>query len=39
MIVREVIEAHGGSVRVASEVGHGSSFSFLLPKTLKALLT
>jgi two-component system phosphate regulon sensor histidine kinase PhoR len=37
MIVREVIEAHGGSVRVASEVGHGSSFSFLLPKTLQAL--
>ena len=32
MIVREVIEAHGGSVHVKSEVGHGSRFSFVLPR-------
>jgi two-component system phosphate regulon sensor histidine kinase PhoR len=34
MIVREVIEAHGGSVDVKSELGHGSRFSFMLPRTL-----
>lgn len=32
MIVREVVEAHGGSVHVKSEVGHGSNFSFVLPR-------
>jgi len=32
MIVREVVEAHGGSVHVTSEVGHGSNFSFVLPR-------
>ena len=32
MIVREVIEAHGGSVQVRSDVGQGSRFSFVLPK-------
>ena len=32
MIVREVVEAHGGSVHVASEVGRGSSFSFVIPR-------
>ena len=36
MIVREVIEAHGGSVKVTSEVGQGSAFSFILPKTSHA---
>ena len=36
MIVREVIEAHGGSVHVESELGRGSRFSFLLPKALSA---
>lgn len=34
MIVREVVEAHGGTVQVRSEVGHGSDFSFVLPKAL-----
>lgn len=34
MIVREVIEAHGGTVHVTSEVGHGSCFTFLLPASL-----
>ena len=36
MIVREVIEAHGGSVHVESELGRGSRFSFLLPKAPSA---
>lgn len=33
MIVREVIEAHGGTVGVASEPGKGSRFWFRLPHT------
>lgn len=31
MIVREIVEAHGGSVEVTSRVGEGSSFSVRLP--------
>jgi two-component system phosphate regulon sensor histidine kinase PhoR len=31
MIVREVVEAHGGTVHVTSEVGRGSRFGFVLP--------
>ena len=30
--VKEVIEQHGGSVSVESEVGRGSKFSFALPR-------
>ena len=30
-IVRQLVEAHGGSVRVTSEPGHGSCFTFTLP--------
>ncbi len=30
-IVRTIVEAHGGEVSVASEVGKGSTFSFTLP--------
>jgi two-component system phosphate regulon sensor histidine kinase PhoR len=30
--VREVVEQHGGSVSLESEVGHGSRFSFTLPR-------
>ena len=30
--VKEVVEQHGGSVAVESEVGHGSKFSFALPR-------
>ncbi|HEY3592372.1 MAG TPA: ATP-binding protein [Polyangiaceae bacterium] len=32
MIVREIVEAHGGRVGVRSEVGKGSSFWFRLPR-------
>jgi two-component system sensor histidine kinase VicK len=39
MIVREVIEAHGGSVNVISEVGQGSRFSFVLPKSLEVSIS
>lgn len=31
-IVREIIEAHGGSLSVASEAGKGSTFSFMIPR-------
>lgn len=35
-IAKAVIEAHGGSIRVTSQLGHGSVFSFTLPlKTAK----
>jgi len=31
MIVREIVEAHGGQVSVRSKPGEGSTFSFQLP--------
>jgi signal transduction histidine kinase len=30
-IAKHVVEAHGGSIRVRSEEGKGSTFSFSLP--------
>jgi two-component system phosphate regulon sensor histidine kinase PhoR len=30
-IVKHIVLKHGGSVHVASEVGKGSTFSFVLP--------
>jgi signal transduction histidine kinase len=32
MIVREIVEAHGGRLNVRSEVGKGSAFSFRLQR-------
>ena len=34
MIVREIVEAHGGTVGVHTEVGKGSSFWFRLPRVV-----
>ncbi|NQV27145.1 MAG: response regulator [Rhodopirellula sp.] len=35
-IVRRIVEGHGGEIRVDSEVGKGSTFSFTLPVLLDA---
>jgi signal transduction histidine kinase len=32
-IVRSIVEMHGGQLKVASQLGHGSTFSFSLPIT------
>jgi two-component system phosphate regulon sensor histidine kinase PhoR len=30
-VVKHIVEAHGGTVGVRSEQGHGSTFSFSIP--------
>ena len=36
-VVRQIVEAHGGSIRVASEAGKGSTFVVELPLSLQTV--
>jgi signal transduction histidine kinase len=36
-ISRRIVEAHGGTLRVTSEVGRGSAFTAVLPRKLAAV--
>jgi signal transduction histidine kinase len=36
-VVRQIVEAHGGSIHVASEAGQGSTFIVELPLSLQTV--
>ena len=38
-IARAVVEAHGGSIKVISQLGQGSVFAFTLPLKTEAVLS
>ena len=38
-IVKRIVEAHGGSVEAASELGVGTTITFVLPKAPDTALT
>jgi signal transduction histidine kinase len=37
-ICKGIIEAHGSEIQFESELGRGTTFSFILPKTQKSVI-
>ncbi len=38
MVAKQLVEAHGGSIQVASELGKGTTFTFTMPASLASVM-